>query len=114
MPRTRKTAKQPPAPAPPAAKAGGSFIDHFLADWQENGVATIQSLRTEKPADYVRIAASLFAKQAEPEVDPLHALTDAELADRIESLAASIGVEIRVREPARREGAADEDGPAGD
>jgi hypothetical protein len=114
MARTRKTEKKSPAPAPAPAlgKPGDTFIDHFLADWQVHGPTTIQSLRTEKPADYVRIALSLFTKQPEQEADPLRDLSDAELAERIEGIAARIGVDIRPRAPARRAGEVDEDGPA--
>ena len=113
MPRTRKTAKQPRAPV--RAEPGDAFLDAFLADWHEsdNGKTVIESLRKDKPADYVRIALSLFAKQPDQEVDPLHELTDAELAERIEGIAASLGLEIRPRAPARRAGAADQDGAAG-
>ncbi len=114
MTRTRKAANRPP-PATAHADAEDSFLDAFLADWRAdgNGKAVIESLRKDKPADYVRIAASIFAKQADQETDPLRDLTDAELADRIAKTAASIGLEIRPCAPARRIGAADGEEPGG-
>ncbi len=111
MPRACKPAK-PARSAPARTNAEESFVDAFLADWQANGPKTIEKLRAEKPADYVRIALSLFAKEQDQESDPLHDLTDAELVDRIEEIAARIGVEIRPLVPARRAGPAGEDGPA--
>jgi hypothetical protein len=110
MPRAPKPAQQE-APAPPApASPGDSFVDAFRADWQANGPQTITKLRTEKPADYMRIALSLFAKDEDQESDPLHDLTDAELVDRIEEIAARIGVEIRPRTSSCGVGEADTEG----
>jgi hypothetical protein len=114
---TRKAAppeppRSPEPPSPLPGNPGDTFIDAFLASWKEHGRATIEKLRTDKPADYVRIALSLFAKGEDQEGDPLHELTDAELTERIETIAASIGLEIRPRAPARRAWAADEDGAA--
>jgi len=108
MPRIRKVAT--PAPAATPARPGDTFLDAFLADWQAHGPKTIESLRSEKPADYVRIAASLFAKQPDNEADPLRELTDAELVERIDEIVASLGLEIRPRAAARR---ADETGDGG-
>jgi hypothetical protein len=96
-----------PAPGPPAPAE--TFVDAFLADWRVHGAQTITQLRTEKPADYVRIAASLFAKEVAHEVDPLDALTDAALAERIDEIAASLGLEIRPTPSAASAGDADED-----
>jgi hypothetical protein len=109
MTRTSKTAKASP---PARVKSGDSFIDDFRADWQAHGKDAIGVLRTEKPSDYVRIAASVLAKEANHEGDLFDDLTDAELADRIARIAASIGLELRPLARARGAGEADADGPA--
>ncbi|HEY1544151.1 MAG TPA: hypothetical protein VGG01_17235 [Xanthobacteraceae bacterium] len=110
MTRTHKTTKPQPAAG---AKSGDSFLDDFRADWQAHGKKAIELLRAEKPSDYVRIAASVLAKEANHAGDPLDDLNDAELADRIAKIAASIGLELRPLALARGAGEADADGPAG-
>jgi hypothetical protein len=112
MTRICTFSEQEPPPSSAPDNSGDGFLDAFRADWQANGATTIQKLRTEKPADYVRIALSLFAKVEDQESDPLHELTDDELVDRIEEIAARIGVEIRPRASPRRVGKAEEGGGA--
>jgi hypothetical protein len=107
MTRARKAA-QPSAPATP--KPDETFLDELRADWREFGAATIIALRTEKPAEYVRVLGSIFAKQTDQETDPLHDLTDTELVERIEEIAERIGIDIRPRAPARGAGEAGDDG----
>ncbi|HLH92538.1 MAG TPA: hypothetical protein VKX28_29265 [Xanthobacteraceae bacterium] len=67
---------------------GEAFLAAFLADWQDarNGRDAIAAMRTEKPTDYVKLAAALAPKEFRE--DPIDELTDAELAARIAQLAA--------------------------
>lgn len=44
---------------------GEAFVDALLADWQTNGVQAIIDMRDEKPADYVKVVASLLPKEIE-------------------------------------------------
>lgn len=39
-----------------------SFMKDFLNDWTENGVSAIVACREEKPAEYIKIGASLLPK----------------------------------------------------
>ena len=74
---------------------GDAFIADFLADWQQHGPDVIGRLRAEKPADYVRIAAAILPKERNPRPDPIDELTDAELFERIASVATRTGLEVR-------------------
>jgi len=63
-----------PAGKPKGArtKLGEAFIDALLADWKENGIKAIIDMRDEKPADYVKIIASLMPKEISgPEGEPI-------------------------------------------
>jgi len=54
-----------PAGRPKGARSrlGEAFVDALLADWQENGVQAIIDMRDEKPADYVKVIASILPKE---------------------------------------------------
>jgi hypothetical protein len=92
--------KQPkPIPDP----RGEKFIADIFADWEAHGPLVLEMLRTEKPADYVRIAAAVLPKERNVQPEPLDELTDAELFDRIARLMAEAGFEIRAVAPFGRE-----------
>ena len=40
-----------------------AFIDDLSEDWREHGLETIQRAREERPAEYVRMVASLIPKE---------------------------------------------------
>lgn len=64
-------------------RLGESFIADLQRDWEENGADVLQRCREEKPADYVRVVASLLPKEVKitnPEKD----LTDEELMDALD------------------------------
>jgi hypothetical protein len=88
-PRKRRS---PPAPDDdPRAALAEAFFAAFLADWQEdgNGGKAIMAMRTDKPSDYVKLAAALLPKEFAPRDEPLDELTDAEIAARIAQLIGS-------------------------
>ena len=62
-----------------------NFLSALSDDFTENGVEAIQTMRRERPSDYVRCIASLMPKQLEVE-RPLQDMTDDELSDSIEAL----------------------------
>jgi hypothetical protein len=39
-----------------------AFIDNLYQDWQANGAETIARVREERPQDYLKIVASILAK----------------------------------------------------
>ncbi len=76
----------------PAGRVKGSrsklqenFLKALSEDFEANGIEAIQTMRQEKPADYVRTIASLMPKQLEIE-RPLQEMTDDELTDSIDAL----------------------------
>ena len=93
----------------PAGRPKGSRVklqEAFLAalsdDFAAFGIGAIQTMRQEKPSDYVRCVASLMPKQLDVE-RPLQDMTDDELSDSIEALrrfiAQSAGAAGRVDRP---------------
>ena len=95
----------------PAGRVKGSrsklqenFLKALSDDFEANGIEAIQTMRQEKPADYVRTIASLMPKQLEIE-RPLQDMTDDELSDSIEALRRFIaqGAGIGGRNPAQSE-----------
>lgn len=67
-----------PAGRPKGARSrlGEAFVDALLADWQQNGVQAIIDMRDEKPADYVKIVASILPKEISgPDGDPIEVRT---------------------------------------
>lgn len=67
-----------PAGRPKGArsKLGEAFIDALLEDWNKNGVQAIIDMRDEKPADYVKIVASILPKEISgPDGDPIEVKT---------------------------------------
>lgn len=58
------------------------------------------------------LARPLFARDRNEESDPLHERTDTDIIERIESIAASIGIDIQPRAVPGGAGKADGEGPA--
>lgn len=80
-----------PAGRPKGARS--RLQENFLAaladDFAEHGVQAIQTMRAEKPSDYIKTVASLMPKQLELD-RPLQDLTDDDLAIGIHALQAYI------------------------
>jgi hypothetical protein len=47
------------------AKLGEDFLKKLLADFQEHGEDVIAKVRDEKPADYIKVVASILPKEIE-------------------------------------------------
>jgi hypothetical protein len=78
---------QPGESGNPAGRPKGSrnrisekFLDAFAKDFDEHGEGVIQTVRTERPHDYLKIAASLLPKRMELE-DGLWAKDPREMTD---------------------------------
>ena len=72
-------------------KLGESFVADLLADWEEHGAETIAKVREEKPADYVKVVASILPKDVNINVRPLEEMTDDQLRKQAEQLIAELG-----------------------
>lgn len=86
-------------------KLGEEFIRDLHADWQQNGPAVIQAVRAEKPAEYLKVVASLLPKQVEIKEGIFDGISDEELA----ALVAAARSALRAAESGG-DGDTDEDG----
>ena len=71
-------------------KLGEQFLQDLLKDWEESGSEALVKCRETKPADYVRVVASILPKELNVKVDPLEDLDDAELDRRVKQLASEV------------------------
>ncbi|QIG74581.1 hypothetical protein EVC10_073 [Rhizobium phage RHph_Y25] len=88
-------------------KLGEQFLEDLYADWQANGVETLQRVREEKPDQYLKVVASILPKDLNVNINQMDDLTDDQLVQRIRSLDAAI------RPFLDAQGASDVDGRAG-
>ena len=65
---------------------GEAFIADLYADWLAHGFATIEKVRTTRPADYLKVIASILPKDVNMNVSPFEHMTDAELEASIKRL----------------------------
>ena len=77
-------------------KLGEDFIAALAADFELHGVAVVQTVRAEKPDQYLKVIASLLPKEVEIKRTTLDGLTDDELAAGLEAVRAIIGASIPV------------------
>ena len=69
-------------------KLGEDFISALHEDFQANGVAAIQTVRADRPHEYLKVIASLLPKELK--VTTESDLTDEQLIERIQRLDAVI------------------------
>jgi hypothetical protein len=91
---------QPGQSGNPAGRPKGSrnklseaFLSALSEDFEQNGVAVIETVRAEKPAEYLKIIAAIVPKQLEIRETSLEDMSDEELLeslDAVRSLAASL------------------------
>lgn len=93
---------KPGESANPAGRPKGSrnkfaqaFVDDFLADWENNGKAAIETVRKDDPSTYLRVASGLLPKDFnfnmtnEGALDKLlDQLSDQQLKDLVAGLSA--------------------------
>lgn len=75
-------------------KLGEAFLNDFLEDWEEHGATAIQTMRSERPHEYVKVAASILPKELNVKVSEFEELTDDQLDKRINALADALRLEI--------------------
>ena len=71
-------------------KLGEDFIAALAADFEVHGAAVVQTVRTEKPDQYLKVIASILPKEIEIKRTTLDGLSDDELAAGLETLRAII------------------------
>lgn len=70
----------------------GDFMKALSEDFAENGAAAIQRTRQERPAEYVKIVASLMPKELEIK-RPLEEMTDDDLIAGVAALQSYLNTE---------------------
>jgi hypothetical protein len=73
-------------------KLGEAFISDLQADWVANGADVIVKVRTDRPADYLKVVASILPKELNVRVDPLEEMDDDELSAILAAARAAIRV----------------------
>jgi hypothetical protein len=71
-------------------RLGEAFVADLLADWQEFGPAAITAVRRNRPADYLKVIASILPKDLHIKTGVYDDLTDADLVARIRQLDAQV------------------------
>jgi hypothetical protein len=71
-------------------KLGEAFMLAMHESFEAHGPATIETVRTEKPEQYLKVIASLLPKEFTLNVNDAADMTDDELAERIRSLGQAI------------------------
>ena len=74
-------------------KLGEQFIADLYADWQQHGMAALAAAREQKPADYLKVVASILPKDIKV---TLETMSDDELATKIDQLTSSLGIKLSV------------------
>jgi hypothetical protein len=71
-------------------KLGEAFIEALQEDFEKHGVAAIETVRCEKPDQYLKVIASILPKDINVNVNQIGEMTDDELIERIRNLDATI------------------------
>lgn len=73
-------------------RLGEDFIQALQADFAKHGAKTIETVREDRPQDYLKVIASILPKELNVRTDALNELPDDELVallDSVRSLVAS-------------------------
>jgi hypothetical protein len=72
-------------------KLGEQFIADVYDDWMQHGLQALADAREKKPAEYLKMVASILPKEIKAS---LETMSDEELRYRIDQLAHGLGIEI--------------------
>ena len=72
------------------ALLGEAFVADLYADWLAHDVATIEKVRAARPADYLKVIASMVPKDLNMKVSAIESMTDDELEASIKRLVADV------------------------
>ena len=77
-------------------KLGEAFLSALHDDFQAHGVSAIEKARTDNPAAYVKIIASLLPQQIEIKESAFDGIADDELAALIVAAREALGVPLQL------------------
>lgn len=72
-------------------KLGEDFIQKLQADFQQHGETVIATVRAEKPAEYLKVVASLLPKQVEIREGAFDGVSDEQLAALVSAARSALG-----------------------
>ena len=67
-------------------KLGMSFVDAMLKDFEQHGEKVIETVRTEKPDQYLKVIASILPKELNVTTNRVEEMSDDDLAAGIAAL----------------------------
>ena len=73
-------------------KLGEAFVQALYEDFQENGVAVIEAVRTDKPDVYLKVIAQVVPKELTLKTDAFDGLTDEQLAIVLAAARSALGI----------------------
>lgn len=86
-------------------KLGEAFIQAMYADFTEHGAAVIETVRAEKPDQYLKVVASILPQQLNVRVSEFDELTEEQIDQRISAIARALQLEAGTIAAAGREAA---------
>lgn len=87
-------------------KLGEAFIQAMYEDFTRHGEKVIETVRTEKPEQYLKVVASILPQQLNVRVSEFDDLTDEQLDQRINAIARALQLEAGAIAASGREAAA--------
>jgi hypothetical protein len=96
-------------------KLGEDFIAALYEDFQVNGADVIQTVRTDKPDQYLKVIASILPKELHVRDVSLDEMSDDELADLLDAVRsiAALDLAAKARKPSRVKAAKEDTGGPG-
>lgn len=73
-------------------KLGEACIQDLYTDWQEHGLAAIETVRKERPHEYLKVVASILPKEVK--IERMDDMSDDDITKRIRRLADELGVAL--------------------
>lgn len=73
-------------------KLGEQFVQALQADFQEHGKKAIETVRAERPHEYLKVVASLLPKQVEIKEGAFDGIDDEQLAALVAAARSALGV----------------------
>ncbi|WP_082545854.1 MULTISPECIES: hypothetical protein [unclassified Sphingomonas] len=71
-------------------KIVGVFFEDLLASWEAHGPETIETVRVQRPQDYLKVVASILPKELNIKVSELDELTDDQVAGQLSRVIAQL------------------------
>jgi len=73
-------------------KLGEQFIQALQQDFEANGVKAIETVRTERPHEYLKVVASLLPKQIEVKEGTFDGFSDEQLSALVHAARSALGI----------------------